>query len=102
MWFHQMMGTGSGEEDSSLKTTRVSEKGQTTIPKELRDELGVEPGDEVEWYRTSDGLIVRTHIDSGRGVLLEDEDEETRRAVFEDLVEKTREDRNSASWNVGR
>jgi AbrB family looped-hinge helix DNA binding protein len=97
-----MMGTGSGEEDGSPTTTRVSEKGQTTIPKELRDELGVEPGDEVEWYRTSDGLIVRTHIDSGRGVLLEHEDEETRRAVFEDLAEKTREDRNSASWNVGR
>lgn len=95
------MGTSSGEEDSTPKTTRVSEKGQTTIPKELRDDLGVEPGDEVEWYRTSDGLIIRKHIDSGRGVLLEDEDEETRRAVFEDLAEKTREDRNSASWNTG-
>jgi AbrB family looped-hinge helix DNA binding protein len=95
------MVPSSGEEDGSPKTTRVSEKGQTTIPKELRDELGVEPGDEVEWYRTSDGLIIRKHIDSGRGVLLEGEDEETRQAVFEDLAEKTQSDRNSASWNVG-
>lgn len=94
------MGTSPDEEDGTLKTTRVSEKGQTTIPKELRDELGVEPGDAVEWYRTSDGLVLRKHIDSGRGAMLEDEDEETRRAVFEDLATKNRQDRDSVAWNT--
>lgn len=95
------MGTSTDDENGDMKTTRVSEKGQTTIPKELRDELGVEAGDEVEWYRTSDGLVIRKHIDSGRGALLEDEDEETRRAVFEDLAEQNREDRESAAWSTG-
>ncbi|RYE50737.1 MAG: AbrB/MazE/SpoVT family DNA-binding domain-containing protein [Hyphomicrobiales bacterium] len=28
---------------------RVTEKGQVTIPKEIRDHLGIEPGSEVEF-----------------------------------------------------
>jgi AbrB family looped-hinge helix DNA binding protein len=95
------MGTSTDDERGDPRTTRVSEKGQTTIPKELRDELGVEAGDEVEWYRTEDGLVIRKHIESGRGALLRDEDEETRRAVFEDLAEQNRRDRESAAWNAG-
>lgn len=97
--FYSGMSTGS--EDDEPRTTRVSEKGQTTIPKELRDDLGVEAGDEVEWHRTSEGLVLRKHVDSGRGTLLADENEETRRAVFEDLATANQEDRDSAAWNEG-
>jgi AbrB family looped-hinge helix DNA binding protein len=95
------METSADDERGDPRTTRVSEKGQTTIPKELRDELGVEAGDEVEWYRTEDGLVIRKHIESGRGALLRDEDEETRRAAFKDLAEQNRRDRESAAWNAG-
>lgn len=38
---------------------RVTEKGQITIPKELRDALGIGAGTEVEFERQEDALVVR-------------------------------------------
>jgi AbrB family looped-hinge helix DNA binding protein len=40
-------------------THRVGAKGQVVIPKELRDELGIEPGDEVSFWRHDDHVAVR-------------------------------------------
>lgn len=45
-------------------THRVGPKGQVVIPKELRDELGIEPGDEVSFWRHGDHVAVRP---AGRG-----------------------------------
>jgi AbrB family looped-hinge helix DNA binding protein len=39
--------------------TRVGPKGQVVIPKELRDELGIEPGDEVSFWRHEDHVALR-------------------------------------------
>lgn len=33
--------------------------GQVVIPKDLRDELGIEPGDEVSFWRDGDHVAVR-------------------------------------------
>jgi AbrB family looped-hinge helix DNA binding protein len=38
---------------------RVTTKGQVTIPKEIRDALGIEPGDEVTFERTESGYRLR-------------------------------------------
>ena len=38
---------------------RVTEKGQVTIPKELRDELGIGAGTEVEFERAQDTIVIR-------------------------------------------
>ena len=38
---------------------RVTEKGQVTIPKELRDAFGIGGGTEVAFERTDDAIIVR-------------------------------------------
>lgn len=40
-------------------THRVGAKGQVVIPKQLRDELGIEPGDEVSFWRHDDHVAVR-------------------------------------------
>ncbi len=38
---------------------RVTEKGQVTIPKPLREALGIGAGTEVEFQRDGDALVVR-------------------------------------------
>lgn len=38
---------------------RVTEKGQVTIPQELRDALGIGAGTEVEFERRRDTIVVR-------------------------------------------
>lgn len=38
---------------------RVTEKGQVTIPKELRDELGIGAGTEVRFERDEDTIVIR-------------------------------------------
>lgn len=38
---------------------RVTDKGQITIPKELRDALGIGAGTEVEFERRRDTIVIR-------------------------------------------
>ena len=38
---------------------RVTEKGQVTIPKELRDQLGIGAGSEVDIQRAGDMIVIR-------------------------------------------
>ncbi len=50
-------------------TYRVGPKGQVVIPKDLRDELGIEPGDEVSFWLDGDHVALRPtrHRPSLRG-----------------------------------
>jgi antitoxin PrlF len=41
----------------------VTSKGQVTIPKAVRDLLGIVPGTEIEFRRTDDGAIVLERAD---------------------------------------
>ena len=78
------------------KATRVTEKGQATIPKELREKYDLEPGDEVVWMDTDDGIVVkkRTGTD-GRGLLVPDTiSEEQREEVAAELGRRVRERRD--------
>lgn len=38
---------------------RVTTKGQVTIPKEIREALGIEPGDEIEFENVESGYKIR-------------------------------------------
>ncbi len=47
---------------------RVTEKGQVTIPKGLRDELGIGAGSEVDFERADDTIVIRkVSVDPSRG-----------------------------------
>jgi antitoxin PrlF len=43
--------------------TTVTAKGQVTIPKAVRELLGIVPGTEVDFHRTADGNVVLTKAD---------------------------------------
>lgn len=47
-----------------IPTMKVTEKGQVTIPKELRDALGIGAGTEVEFARSDDAIVVRKARDA--------------------------------------
>jgi antitoxin PrlF len=42
------------------KMTKMTTKGQVTIPKRLRDHLGLEPGSNVEFELADDGRVFLT------------------------------------------
>ena len=44
----------------------VTTKGQVTIPKELREKFGVEPGSEVDFVAGSDGIGLRKVVDRSK------------------------------------
>lgn len=49
-------------------TTTVTAKGQVTIPKPVRDMLGIVPGSQVDFHRAADGSVVLTRADKKRPV----------------------------------
>lgn len=42
---------------------KVTTKGQVTIPKEVREAMGIDPGDEVEFVETEDGYVLRKRVE---------------------------------------
>lgn len=80
------------------EATRITEKGQATIPKPLREKYDLEPGDEVVWIDTDDGIVVRKRTRTeARGALLPEEtSDEERAAVAAELSKRlrARRDRN--------
>jgi len=47
-------------------TYRVGPKGQVVIPKAIRDELGIAPGDQVDVERQEGEVVIRRHRDSAQ------------------------------------
>jgi antitoxin PrlF len=47
-------------------STTVTTKGQVTIPKAVRDFLGIGPGSQVDFRRAADGSIVLVRADRRR------------------------------------
>jgi AbrB family looped-hinge helix DNA binding protein len=45
-----------------MARTRVTTKGQVTIPKEVRERLGIRPGDELEFTEENGVFRVRKHV----------------------------------------
>ena len=75
----------------SEKVVSVSARGQATIPKEFREELGIETPGRVKFVRTDGGDVVVRPIRSVkdlRGILIDGTDEQGRSAT-----ERLREER---------
>jgi AbrB family looped-hinge helix DNA binding protein len=44
----------------------VTSKGQVTIPKELREKFGIEPGVEIDFVAATDGIRLRKVVDRSK------------------------------------
>lgn len=84
---------------SDEETTRVTRKGQVTIPKELRKEFGLEEGDEVVWQKTDDGIRIRKATQAaGRGLLVDDDVSEEQREQMADELEAEIREKRRTEW----
>ncbi len=48
--------------------TTVTSKGQVTIPKPVRDRLGIKPGSAVDFELAPDGRVVLVKVDGGQPI----------------------------------
>jgi AbrB family looped-hinge helix DNA binding protein len=46
--------------------TKMTSKGQLTLPKKLRDKIGLEPGDYLEVHETPGGYLLRKQVSEDR------------------------------------
>ena len=93
-------------------THRVGTKGQVVIPKAIREEIGIEPGDEVAFE--ADGLDVRIRraadepraraleIEALRGIWADTPGGGTDALMEERRRERELEERKAQRWGVGR
>ena len=82
------------------ETTRITRKGQTTIPQALREKYGLEPGDEVIWEEGEDGLVVRKRDRiAGRGMLAEGFSEAEREELAAELTDDIRH-KQRTDWTI--
>jgi AbrB family looped-hinge helix DNA binding protein len=92
----------STDNETETETTRITRKGQVTIPKEFRDEFSLEPGDEVVWQSGEEGIVVRkANRASARGMLVPDDtSSEKREAVAEELERRVQEHREDIETDL--
>ena len=84
------------------ESTRVTEKGQATIPKELREKYDLDPGDEVVWFDTDEGIVVkkRTRTDA-RGLLAPEDTSDEKRDEIADTLRNRLRERRDRNYEVG-
>jgi antitoxin PrlF len=93
-------------------THKVGIKGQVVIPKAIREEIGIEPGDEVAFEaegaevrirRAADEPEVRAReIKALRGIWADSAGGDTDELLEERHKERELEERKAQRWGVGR
>jgi len=83
------------------ESTTVSDQGQPTIPKEIRDKYGIKPGDEIVWRDTDNGVVVEQVFGGDTAGMLFDDDvpDEERERILEEMSEEIREKRET-EWAI--
>jgi bifunctional DNA-binding transcriptional regulator/antitoxin component of YhaV-PrlF toxin-antitoxin module len=74
-------------------STRVTDKWQATIPENLCEKYDREPGDEVIWIDTEEGMLIKKRTQNRDcGILLRnDSPQERRQEVANELIKRVRD-----------
>jgi len=69
-----------------MKEVKVTSRGQVTIPKEIREALGLRPGDRIVFEKTEEGVVISKRMDMSpfdkyTGYLSDVEEEDSDRIV---------------------
>lgn len=89
----------STDNDRETETTRITRKGQVTIPKEFREEFGLEEGDKVVWEKTEQGITVRKATRSaGRGMLVDGDISDEKREEMAEKMEAEIHEKRRSEW----
>jgi AbrB family looped-hinge helix DNA binding protein len=93
-------------------THKVGAKGQVVIPKQIRDRLGIQPGDDVVFEHDGTDVRIRRLTDeeprraaairSLRGIWADKPGGGTAALEAERREERKREERKGRIWGVGR
>jgi AbrB family looped-hinge helix DNA binding protein len=51
---------------SAEVVSTITSKGQVTVPRSIRDELGVRPGDKIAWIKGRNGVAVKKKVNLER------------------------------------
>jgi AbrB family looped-hinge helix DNA binding protein len=85
-------------------TSTVQKKGQVTLPAEIRQELGIKPGDEVVFELVDEGILIKSKktkrldrfnqlLVEMNQILKEEEEERGESLSLEEMIEGVREER---------
>lgn len=90
---------GMTKEAKQERTARVGPKGQVVVPKQIRDELGIQPGDRVTVYRLGDVAHIRRvrSIDELRGIFRDAPGD-----PFAELAAERRRERERDERRIGK
>lgn len=50
--------------NETMKEVKVTSRGQVTIPKEIREALGVQPGDRLIFELSADGVVIHKRVET--------------------------------------
>ena len=86
----------------TTQLSTVQKRGQITIPSDLRADFGIEPGDQVAFVRTQDGILITTLEDQKvvrlrrllaemKSILQEQQEVEGKSYTLEELIEAGRD-----------
>ena len=87
----------SADDNGERHLTKVTRKGQVTIPKPLREEFGLQAGDKIHWEKADDGIrLSKATQSAGRGMLVDESvSAEQREAMATEMEAEIREQRRT-------
>lgn len=82
--------------------SRITSKGQVTIPKELREQLGFLPGTEVEFSEEGQEIRLRKAPGRGRGRLIVEHLQKSGGGKYRMTTEEVMRLTRGEDWGTGR